>query len=113
MFAFDFVWYTLLSLYLDQVWPSRYGNKRPFYFICQKSTYEDCCYGSNKNKPSHGSSSSKSTVGYDLPPNAGRVLSRKFSLMDTEVYEDVTEKYEDIQPAIQVATFTEDVTLTL
>ena len=27
MFAFDFVWYTLLGLYLDQVFPSRYGNK--------------------------------------------------------------------------------------
>ena len=94
MFAFDFVWYTLLGLYLDTVWPSRYGSKRPFYFICQKSTYQDAC-----GKKYQGS---KNEQGYDLPPNTNRVLSRKFSLMDTDVYEDVTEQYDQMEPAIQV-----------
>ena len=33
--CFDFVFYILLGLYLDQVIPSQYGVARKWYFICQ------------------------------------------------------------------------------
>ena len=95
MFAVDFVLYTLLGLYFDQVWPSRYGSKKPFYFICLKSSYSCFENDNNENEENIDNDDAK-----DLKTR--RILSRKFSLMDTDVYEDVSQQYDEMEPAIQI-----------
>lgn len=37
MISIDIMIFTLLALYFEQVWPSEWGSKRPWYFLFQKS----------------------------------------------------------------------------
>ena len=72
--------YLLLALYLDRVWPSRYGSRLPPYFICLPSFWKK-----NEN-------------------NNNSLLARNDELtaMNTATYEDVTGKYEGVEPSIAI-----------
>eukprot|EP01084_Bolivina_argentea_P142149 249724_1 len=76
MMAVDVFIYLALTLYLDQVWPSRYGQKQRPWF-CFMPSYWSKCFGCGGAKES------------ELYKNA--MKRRMSSVIDTETYEAVKE----------------------
>ena len=84
MFYVDYVIYVLLALYLDRVFPSRYGSKLPYYFCCVPSFW-----GFNSNINANDTSTD------DTRNDAEALLTNP-------TYEDMSDKYSSIQPSIQI-----------
>eukprot|EP01084_Bolivina_argentea_P269164 457390_1 len=49
MMAIDIIIYSILTLYLDQIWPSQYGQKQPFYFFILPSYWFPKCLKTEKD----------------------------------------------------------------
>ena len=93
MFDIDYALYIILAMYFDRVWPSRHSKLPPYCFISAKF-WRGCC-GKNKSQ-----GSSKLLNAGSVNPYA--MIDRRFSLMDTNVYEPLTDKYKDKQPSIAI-----------
>ena len=98
MFYVDYVLYLILAMYFDRAWPSRYGSKLPFYFFVSPKFWRGCC-GKNESRVGGAGGGRLLNAGsvhqYDL-------IDRRFSLMDTNVYEPVSDRYKDKQPFVAI-----------
>ena len=96
MFYVDYVLYLLIAMYFDRVWPSRYGSKLPPYFFISRKFWRGCCSSGESN---NGKGNKLLNAG---SLNPYEMIDRRFSLMDTDVYEPVNDKYKDRQPSIAI-----------
>merc|ERR1719295_2172033 len=88
MLFFDTILYLALTLYLDKVWPSRYGQRENPFFVCLPSWW---C-----------PTTSTMSVQNDL--------DRQFSLQDQENFEDLGTKYDGVNPSISIRRLTKHFT---
>ncbi|ETO27513.1 ATP-binding cassette sub-family A member 3 [Reticulomyxa filosa] len=86
MFCIDTCLYIVLTLYLDRVWPSRYGQRLPWYFLFTKQFWCDL----------------RSSTVHTTQDVATSSLERISSLADKNGYEKVKEVDVTTRPMIQV-----------
>ncbi|ETO31060.1 ATP-binding cassette sub-family A member 3 isoform 2, partial [Reticulomyxa filosa] len=84
----DTLIYFALTLYLDRVWPSRYGQREPWYFLCTPSFW---C-------PSR----QKQVEDADISSSEMQMTRRMSTLMSSEVYEPMGSEYIHKGAAISV-----------
>eukprot|EP00486_Rosalina_sp_Unknown_P000997 CAMPEP_0201566782 /NCGR_PEP_ID=MMETSP0190_2-20130828/6860_1 /ASSEMBLY_ACC=CAM_ASM_000263 /TAXON_ID=37353 /ORGANISM="Rosalina sp." /LENGTH=1780 /DNA_ID=CAMNT_0047985985 /DNA_START=1581 /DNA_END=6920 /DNA_ORIENTATION=- len=94
MLAFDSVLYILLTLYMDKVFPSRYGQRESPFFLCLPSFW---C-------PKKHSMKSLEVMG-----DAAQ-LNRQLSMDEQDGFEQLGNKYENQEPAISIRKLTKHFT---
>ena len=89
MLLFDSILYVLLTLYMDKVFPSRYGQRQSPFFICMPRFW---CPQDKKSR-----------LKQDIA-NIDR--QKKYTLETSECFESVSSKFDSEEPAISVRKLT-------
>ena len=88
----DYLFYMLLALYLDHVWPSRYGSKLPPWFCLMPSYWNDASSTQEEEEELAKRIKQEQTLETDDTKN----------IYEGDTFEDVRQNYENVKPSIRI-----------